>query len=111
MHEQSSPLSSRGRAYVLVVSATGLTVACLSLAQLLVLRVDAQWLLLATLTLFTGTFTVRIPGVPARLSVSDTFVFASVLLFGPAAGTITALLDALIISLRSGHLTRQPSRL
>ncbi len=67
--------------------------------------------MLAALTLFTGTFTVRIPGVKARLSVSDTFVFTSVLLFGPAAGTITALLDALIISLRAGQLMRQPFRL
>ena len=73
------------------------------LAQLFVQGVDPQWLILAALTLLTGTFTVRIPGIPARLSVSDTFVFASVLLFGPAAGTITALLDALIISLRVGQ--------
>jgi putative nucleotidyltransferase with HDIG domain len=93
------------------VSAVGLTVAVYSLVQLVVLAVDLQWLLLATLTLLTGTFTVRIPGVPARLSVSDTFVFTSVLLFGPAAGTITALLDTLIICLRNGHLARQPFRL
>jgi putative nucleotidyltransferase with HDIG domain len=32
-------------------------------------------------------------------------------LFGPAAGTITALLDALIICLRNGHLAREPFRL
>lgn len=110
MPEQSQ-LSNRGRAYVLGVSAVGLTVAVYSLVQLVVLNVDLQWLMLAALTLFTGTFTVRIPGVPARLSVSDTFVFTSVLLFGPAAGTITALLDTLIICLRNGHLAREPFRL
>jgi putative nucleotidyltransferase with HDIG domain len=93
------------------VSAVGLTVAVYSLVQLVVLAVDLQWLMLAALTLLTGTFTVRIPGVPARLSVSDTFVFTSVLLFGPAAGTVTALLDTLIISLRIGDVSRQPFRL
>ena len=107
---QLSQLSGRGRAYVGGVSAIGLAVAVQSLAQLFLQSVDYQWAILAALTLLTGTFTVRIPGIPARLSVSDTFVFASVLLFGPAAGTITALLDALIISLRLRHHTREPFR-
>lgn len=104
-------LSNGGRAYLLGVSAVGLAITIYSLVQLFLQRVDLQWLMLATLTLLTGTFTVRIPGVKARLSVSDTFVFTSVLLFGPAAGTITALLDALIISLRAGQLMREPFRL
>ena len=107
---QMNKLSGRGRAYVGIVSAIGLAVAAHSLAQLFLQAVDVQWLILAALTLLTGTFTVRIPGVLARLSVSDTFVFASVLLFGPAAGTITALLDALIISLRLLQRTREPFR-
>lgn len=110
MSQQFSKLSTRGRAYVLSVSATGLAIAAHSVGQLFVQKVDLQWLVLAALTLLTGTFTVRIPGITARLSVSDTFVFASVLLFGPAAGTITVLLDALIISLRLGHHHREPFR-
>ena len=110
MPQLLSQLSSSGRAYVLGVSATGLLVAAYSLVQAFVLAVDLQWLTLAALTLLTGTFTVRIPGIAARLSVSDTFVFASVLMFGPAAGTTTALLDALIISLRVGQIT-EPFRL
>src|SRR5688572_21787563 len=111
MQKQKYPqLSAQGRAFVIVVSAIGLAVAVYSLAQLLVQQVNNQWLILAALTLLTGTFTVRIPGVPAHLSVSDTFVLASVLFFGPAAGAITALLDALIISLRVGHHAREPFR-
>jgi putative nucleotidyltransferase with HDIG domain len=111
MPQQLSRLSRRGQAYIVGVSVVGLTVAVYSWAQLFVQAVDWQWLILAALTLLTGTFTVRIPGIPALLSVSDTFVFASVLLFGPAAGTIIALLDALIISLRVGQFTRTPFRL
>jgi putative nucleotidyltransferase with HDIG domain len=110
MPQLLSGLSSRGRAYVLGVSAIGSAVAVYSLVQAFVLAVDLQWLTLAALTLLTGTFTVRIPGISARLSVSDTFVFTSVLMFGPAAGTTTALLDALIISLRVGQIT-EPFRL
>ncbi len=110
MPQQFRTLSNLGQAYILGVSAIGLAIAAYSLGQLFVLQVDPQWLILAALTLLTGAFTVRIPGIPAHLSVSDTFVFASVLLFGPAAGTITALLDALIISLRLGHHAREPFR-
>lgn len=110
MPKKIRDLSSLGRAYFLGVSATGLTIAAHSLAQLVVLEVSVQWLILAALTLLTGSFTVRIPKINARLSVSDTFVFASVLLFGPAAGTITVLLDALIISLKMGRPFREPFR-
>ena len=59
--------------------------------------IGPQWLILATLTLLTGSFTVRVPSINARISVSETFVFASVLLFGAAAGTITVLLECLIV--------------
>jgi putative nucleotidyltransferase with HDIG domain len=44
--------------------------------------------------------------MPATVSVSETFVFTSVLLFGTSAGTLTVALDALVISFwsfRRGH--------
>src|SRR4029078_2988070 len=65
-----------------------------------------NWFLLAILTLVSGSATVKLPSVPATISISETFVFTSVLLFGPAAGTLTVALDALVISLwlaRKGH--------
>ncbi|HKY21622.1 MAG TPA: HD domain-containing phosphohydrolase [Vicinamibacterales bacterium] len=61
--------------------------------------VPSQWFLLAALTLLSGSITIKLPSIPATLSVSETFVFTSVLLFGTAAGTITVTLDGLIISL------------
>jgi putative nucleotidyltransferase with HDIG domain len=62
------------------------------------------------LTLLSGSFTVRIPGVSARLSVSDTFVFAAVLLFGPAAATMIVVLDTLVISFWLGRSSIPISR-
>lgn len=59
--------------------------------------VDKQWFVLAALTLLTGSFTVKVPSVSAYLSVSETFVFASVLMFGAEAGALTVLLECLII--------------
>jgi len=111
MPQPFADLSKPGQAYVVGVSAIGLAIAAYSLFQLFVQPVNPQWLYLAALTLFTGAFTVRIPGIPAYLSVSDTFVLVSVFLFGPAAGTIIAVLDALIISLRVGKTAWQPFRI
>lgn len=62
-------------------------------------KITSQWFLLAALTLLSGSITVKLPSIPATISVSETFVFTSVLLFGTAAGTITVTLDGLIISL------------
>jgi putative nucleotidyltransferase with HDIG domain len=65
---------------------------------------------LAALTLLSGSFTIKVPRLPARLSVSETFVFASVLLFGTCSGAITVALDILVASLRSKHLSKEPIR-
>ena len=65
-----------------------------------------NWFVLAGLTLLTGSATVKLPSVPATISISETFVFTSALLYGPAAGTLTVALDALVISFslaRRGH--------
>ena len=67
-----------------------------------------DWIILALLTLISGSATVRFPALPATFSVSETFVFTSVLLFGAAAGTITVTLDALVISLWAYYRKGQP---
>jgi putative nucleotidyltransferase with HDIG domain len=95
---------------VIAVAVIGQFVAGHSLLQLVARPVSYEWFILAALTLLTGTFTVKIPGIPARLSVSESFVFASVLVFGPAAGTVTSLLDVLIISFRLRHYGHEPVR-
>jgi putative nucleotidyltransferase with HDIG domain len=59
-----------------------------------------KWLVLAALTVLSGTATVRLPNVKAEISISETFVFSAVLIFGHAAGVLTVLLDAAIINLK-----------
>ncbi|MGE3959456.1 MAG: HD domain-containing phosphohydrolase [Vicinamibacterales bacterium] len=60
--------------------------------------VGFQWFLLAALTLVSGSATVKLPSVPASISISETFVFAAVLLYGPSAGTLIVALDGLVAS-------------
>jgi putative nucleotidyltransferase with HDIG domain len=58
------------------------------------------WLVVAGLTLISGIATIRLPNVQAEISISETFLFSAVLIFGPSAGVITVLLDAAIINLK-----------
>jgi hypothetical protein len=93
------PLSRAAYAYICGVIAVGSIAIGHAAVSLATARTSNQWLLLAALTLLTGSFSVQIPAVGARLSVSEAFVFASVLLFGPAAATVTVALDSFIMSL------------
>jgi hypothetical protein len=70
-----------------------------SVDSLRLIPVNSQWFVLAALTLLSGSITIKLPGIDASISVSETFVFTSVLLFGTEAGTIIVTLDGLIISL------------
>ena len=99
-------LPAATRAYIAVVVAAGSFMVVQSFAQLYLHNIGWSWTILALLTLVSGSATVNLPSLPATVSVSETFVFTSVLLFGPAAGTLTVALDALIISFwsfRKGH--------
>src|SRR5688500_7969740 len=103
----SSPVH---RNYVVAVVLTGLGIIAFSLWELFRQPPGLQWFVLAALALLTGSFTVKLPSLPAKISVSESFVFTSVLLFGPAAGTITVVLDALVISLWMRPEYRRPAR-
>ena len=88
----------------------GLLVTGHSIVTLAVRPVSNQWLILAGLTLLTGSFSVKIPSIAAKISVSDAFVFASVLLFGPPAATAIVALDSFVMSLWLRRDRRSPLR-
>lgn len=96
---QFRSLALGARTFIAIVVILGFTVIGHSVHALYSTPVTSQWFVLAALTLLTGSITVKLPSIDATISVSETFVFTSVLLFGTAAGTITVTLDALIISL------------
>ena len=61
---------------------------------------DWTWAaVLALLTVLTGKFNMEAPGQPATFSISEFFVFASLLLFGPAPATLAVALGGLRTSL------------
>ena len=100
-----------GRAYVFGVFGLGIAVISHSLYTIVVEPVGYEWLLLAALTLVSGSATVRLNSVPATISISETFVFVSIILFGTAAGTLTVALDSLVISFWLIRRRPEPIRL
>ena len=86
------------RAYVTTVTIAGATTVALSLRDLLIGNIPLEWLALALMTVVSASAPIRLHSIPVALSVSETFVFASSILFGPAAGTLTVALDAGVIS-------------
>lgn len=90
--------------YLPGIITAGAAVILLSLWQVIGGPTDERWLVLALLTVLSGSATLRIPGAGASFSISDSFTIASALLFGPAAATITVAIDGLVIS---GWLSRR----
>lgn len=101
-------LPRSARIYVTCVALAGACTAIHAFYQLISQRPKWDWTILAVLTLVSGSATVRLPALPATFSVSETFVVTSVLLFGPAAGTLTVALDALVISCWAYYRKGQP---
>src|SRR4051812_16584022 len=99
----TTELNTSSRIYISAVVVTGLAVLLECFIAISRNPLDPRWLVLAVLTLLSGSFTVRIPGIPARLSVSETFVFAAALVFGPPAATMIVVLDTLVISFWLGR--------
>jgi putative nucleotidyltransferase with HDIG domain len=89
-------LSSAAKVYIGVVIAAGLACVAHSAVAIWKSPPERGWWVLAALTLLTGSLTLRVPTISARISVSEVFVFASVLWFGPAFATFVVVLEALV---------------
>lgn len=93
--------------YVWLVTAAGAGVLVYSGAHLTNQQIDVRFLLLALVTVLIGPrLSIPIPRVKAHISVSDTFVFLSLLLFGGEAAVFLATAEALCASVRIGSKTR-----
>jgi hypothetical protein len=93
-----SSLPKTHQSYVAAVIIVGAVTVGLSLHDLLAGNIPKEWLFLAALTLVSGSATIQLYSVPVALSISETFVFTSAILFGPSAGALTVALDAAVIS-------------
>lgn len=97
---RTSPLPLPARLFIAAVSLCGLAVVGHSVEVVLRSELPWEWILFAVLTIASGMLTVKVPSIDARVSVSEAFAFASVLLFGPHVGVITLALDGIRVSFR-----------
>jgi putative nucleotidyltransferase with HDIG domain len=102
----TSALTWPGRVYAACVILAGICVIALAGVDVASRSIDPEWAVLIALTIGSGWATLRIPGMPISFSISDVFSIASALLFGPAAGAITAALDGVVVSYRMATSAR-----
>jgi diguanylate cyclase (GGDEF)-like protein/putative nucleotidyltransferase with HDIG domain len=105
---RSSQLSPLGWTFVLSVIVAGATTIAFSLYEIHYDPPLWTWLILAALTLISGTFAIEVPTISVMFSVSEIFVFTAVLLYGAPAATLIVALDGLILNISSA--TRRPER-
>lgn len=92
--------------FLWVVTGTGCLAFSYSIARLDLAAIDSRFALLVAMTLvLTSRITVPIPRFSSQISVSDTFVFLVLLLYGAPAAIIVGAIEALLSSLR---FTRNP---
>src|SRR5512145_1472417 len=96
MPKRANAFTFRARFYIATVVAVGAYVVAASAFDLVLHPPGTEWLYLAGLTFLTGSFSVKLPSISARISVSEAFVFAAVLFFGPSASTVIVAFDTLI---------------
>jgi len=93
--------------YVWFIIAVGAGVVAFSIAHFTRDQFDVRFLLLALVTVMIGPrLSIPIPRVKAHISVSDTFIFLSLLLFGGEAAVLLATAEALCASVRIGSKPR-----
>jgi signal transduction histidine kinase len=90
--------------YMYLIIALGVGACALSVykfTSVSLTRIDGRFLLLVLITLFLGPYlTVKIPRLTSQVTVSDTFIFLTMLLYGGEAAILLAALEALCSSMR-----------
>ncbi|HEX5888590.1 MAG TPA: response regulator [Pyrinomonadaceae bacterium] len=87
--------------FLWVVTGTGCLAFLYSIARLDLAAIDSRFGLLVAMTLLlTSRITIPIPRFSSQISVSDTFVFLILLLYGAPAAIIVGAIEAFLSSLR-----------
>jgi signal transduction histidine kinase/ActR/RegA family two-component response regulator len=95
------------RPYIWLVISVGAAALLLSVYRLPVGRLDLRFALLALITIFlTSRISIPIPRLTSAITLSDTFIFLILLLYGGEAAVLVATADAFVSSLRISRKAR-----
>ena len=101
LHPTNMSRARLNQVYSTLIIALGASALLFSLRQFPFAHLDIQFLLLALATVLIGPrLSIQIPRVKAHISVSDTFIFLTLLLFGGEAAIVLATAEALCASVR-----------
>jgi diguanylate cyclase (GGDEF)-like protein/PAS domain S-box-containing protein len=99
--------SRKNQIYVWLVIAAGLAVTMYSGAHVTRAQLDLRFFFIAIATILIGSrLSIRIPQVKAHISVSDTFVFLTILLSGGEVAILLATAEAACASVRISKKNR-----
>ena len=100
MKKQRTGRSSR-TPYIVSVALIGAAVTGLCAYRLPIAQLNSKFAVLTLITVLIGSrISIKIPGAGGQISVSDTFVFLAILLFGVEAAVLLAAVEAVSSSLR-----------
>lgn len=87
--------------YLISIALIGAVVTAGCLFRLPVAQLDSRYVALTLITILIGSrITIKIPGARGDVSVSDTFIFLAILLFGVEAAVVLAAAEAMCSSAR-----------
>jgi putative nucleotidyltransferase with HDIG domain len=89
--------------YVGGIAALGAVIFGISVSELSATPHPLEFTVFTLLALIAGRFPLKVPGINAFFSVSDTFFVTSAVLFGPAPATVTIAIDSLMMSYGRGQ--------
>ncbi|MEW6207739.1 MAG: diguanylate cyclase [Acidobacteriota bacterium] len=88
------------RSFFIGVSIIGLSVLAYSLYRVVASPLNAEWVLLTLVTiLLISRIDIGIPKTSSKITITDTFLFISVLLYGSFPSVVLAGLDGAVVSL------------
>jgi signal transduction histidine kinase len=88
-----------GKLYMWSIVIFGSGITLLAISQLPFKQLNLRFLLLALLVAASSLVAVRIPRVSGRITVSDTFIFLTMLLYGGAAAVVMSALEGVCSTL------------
>ncbi len=100
---QNNSLS--GKLYLWLIIAVGWTIITLSAFQLRSSKLDYRLLLLAVMVAISSRAAVKIPRISGLITLGDTFLFVTILLFGGPAAAVLGGLEGLATSVK---ISRKP---
>src|SRR5262245_41580124 len=106
-HPDRRPAGNGLDIHVGAVIVSGFLAIAYAIFSMVVAPPPTSSLVFAALGLVAGVCAVKIPGVNALISASDTFFIASAMLFGPAPAMVALALDSTVLTWRRGYEFRR----